>query len=353
MTDLPAQPEPSEPVPPAQRAGRILVVKLSSMGDLFHALPTVRQIKEATGAQVDWVTQNEYTDLVRCFTDVDRVIGYPRRDWLQGIFPFLVELRKRRYDWVLDLQGLLKSALPARMARARRVLGPSYRREGARLFYSAVTGERNRNRHAVDEALDTARFLGCPEQNSVFPVRFPRVRRTEPGVRVAIAPFSRWPTKNWPLRQFADLARRLGQRIPATFFLVGGPADREAAREWPRLAGGVRTVPCCGDMTLVETGSLMQEMDLAITVDSGPMHMAAALGVPVLALFGPTDPARTGPYGSNHRVLWADGNLSCRPCFSDTCSRDDHACMGRLYPSRVVEVAAEMLKFVPRDRVSL
>jgi ADP-heptose:LPS heptosyltransferase len=168
---------------------------------------------------------------------------------------------------------------------------------------------------------------------------------------VALAPFSRWPTKNWPLRQFSEMARGLSHRIPTTFFLIGGPADRDAAREWTRLASGIRTVPCCGDMTLVETGSLMQEMDLAITVDSGPMHMAAALGVPVLALFGPTDPARTGPYGPNHRVLWVNG-LPCRPCFSDTCSRDDHACMARLYPSQAVELAAEMLKFVPRDRVS-
>lgn len=339
---------PDAPAP--RRGGRILVVKLSSLGDLFHALPAVRRLKEATGASVDWLTQSEYVELVRCFPDADRVLGFHRRGWAPRLPSLLRELRRHRYDLAVDFQGLLKSALLARLARARRVIGPSCRRECTRVFYSAIAGERNKNRHAVEEALDTARFLGCPEGPPEFRVRAPRVRRGEPGVRVALIPFSRWPTKNWAAGNFAALARAIHERIPAAFFVIGGPADADRGADLVRKLKGLRAESCCGSLSLVGTASLLQEMDLAVAVDSGPMHMAAALGVPVLAVFGPTDPARTGPYGEPHRVLWADG-LSCRPCFSDACRRGDFACMGRIYPSRVAETAAEMLKFVPRDRL--
>lgn len=341
----------SDPIVPP-KADRILIVKLSSMGDLFHILPAVRQLKAATGAKIDWVTHAEYVELVRCFSDVDRVLSYPRRNWLGEIAPFIADLWNCRYDLVLDLQGLLKSAIPSRLARSRQVIGPSYRREGARIFYSSVAGHLNKNRHAVDEALDVVRFLGCPEQEPEFPVCFPKVRRLESGVRVALAPFSRWSTKNWSLERFAQMARELNARIPITFYLMGGPSDEEAGRRLARAMTGIHVVFCCGGLSLIETGSLLQEMDLAITVDSGPMHMAAALGVPILALFGPTDPARTGPYGSKHRVLWVDG-LPCRPCFSNMCARKDHACLARIFPSQVVDTAAEILKFIPHDRFRL
>ncbi|MDZ4198404.1 MAG: glycosyltransferase family 9 protein, partial [Kiritimatiellia bacterium] len=331
------------------KTGSILILKLSSLGDLFHALPAVRQLKEATGARIDWVTQSEYADLVRCFPDVDRVIAFRRRGGISGFIPFLRELRKERYDLAVDLQGLLKSALPARLARARRVIGPSYRREGTRIFYSAVAGVRNKNRHAVEEAMDVVRFLGCPEREPEFHLQFPKESRSETGIRIALIPFSRWTTKNWAPGHFVQLARGLHEQIPSTFYIVGGASDQKAGTALAKEMKGLSVVSCCGRFSLPQTGSLLQDMDLVISVDSGPMHMAAALGVPVLALFGPTDPARTGPFGEKHRVFWAEG-LSCRPCFSDTCERGDHACMERIYPSRIIETAVDMLKFVPRDR---
>jgi len=321
---------------------QILIVKLSSLGDLFHALPAVRALRQGLGASVDWVTQTNYVELVRCFGDVRRVIGFPRRGGLAGRLPFLRELRRERYDLIVDLQGLTKSALVARAARGTRRIGPSYHREISRLFYHEVVGMRDKNRHAVEEALDVVRHLGLPlPATAEFPVAFPKRAFAAAPPRIALAPCSRWPTKNWPAARFIEVARALRERTQATFFLVGAPEDRPVCGAIA-AALGAGAVDLCGQTTLVELGSVLQEMDLALTVDSGPMHIAAALGVPVLALFGPTDPRRTGPYGARHRIL-SVSVADCAICFRARCRRGDLACMERITPDLVIAAAREML----------
>lgn len=128
---------------------RLLVVKLSSMGDLFHALPAVHCMKLGLNATVDWAVQEEYAALVRCFTDIDRVIPVSRRAFVARFPSFLRELRACRYDLVVDLQGLLKSAVVGMLARGGRNIGPSFHREGAWVFYSSVAGERNKRRRGI------------------------------------------------------------------------------------------------------------------------------------------------------------------------------------------------------------
>ena len=329
---------PSSPSSP-----RILVVKLSSLGDLFHALPVICPIQQELNATIDWVTQTPYVDLVKCFPDVNRVIAFPRRDFFKHWSAFVRDLRREKYDLVLDLQGLLKSALVARIARGRKRIGPSFAREGSRLFYSAVAGPKNKNRHAVDEVLDVVRYLGCEVQKPEFPVAFPKGVTPQPKPRVAFIPCSRWRTKNWPPERFVEVGRALQKRAGATIFLVGSPEDQSVCDDIEKQLGG-RVVNVCGKTSLVELGSLLQEMDLTVTVDSGPMHMAAAIGRPVLAVFGATDPKRTGPpYGETHRVIALEG-LECRPCFSDRCARRDLACLRGLPAERVITEAMEMLK---------
>ena len=326
--------------------GRILVVKLSSLGDLFHVLPAAHALATGAGVRLDWVTQPEYADLVRCFPDIDRVIPFPRTSFSRGFGPFLRELRRTRYDWILDFQGLLKSALVARLARGRIRVGPSFHREGSRWLYSAVAGPRDKCRHAVEENLDMARFFGLPAAEPVFPVRFPAAPRREPAPRIAVLPVSRWPTKNWPVASFARAARGLQETYGATIFLIGGADNRDAAASIESQLQAP-AVNCAGRLSLVETGSLLAEMQLLISNDSGPMHMAAALGVPVLAVFGPTDPVRTGPFGAGHRVLRAD--LPCMPCFDRQCRLGDVRCMAGVAPEAVIQAAKEMLAGAARD----
>lgn len=323
---------------------RLLVVKLSSLGDLFHALPIVRILKQATGAAIDWVTQTEYVDLVGCFEDVDRVIGFPRKH-PSKMGKFLYELRKQRYDRILDLQGLLKSAWIVRAARGGERIGPSFHREGSHHFYNRVAGPCNKERHAVDELLDFADLLGLPKTTPEFPVHFPPFVTDTPRPRIALIPRSRWDTKNWPAVRFGELANRLRELCAPSLFIVGGREDLVACDEIQAAAPFVENL--AGSTTLVGLGSLLAAMDLAITVDTGPMHMAAAAGTPVLALFGATDPVRTGPYGPDHRVLVTDG-LDCRPCRSRICARGDLACLDRLDVEHVAQAAVEMVERAKR-----
>lgn len=306
----------SDDAPSCQRpiapSSRILIVKMSSLGDLFHALPAVHLIKQHTGASVDWVVHDIYADLARCFTDVDRVIAFPRRAFLTNRARFVEELRRQRYDLVLDMQGLMKSALVARAAVAGRRIGPSFHREGSRFFYDEIAGILNKDRHAVQENLDFVRHLNLPAGDVVFPVRFPAYPLAIPHPRVGLLPCSRRADKNWPPERFIELARALRSRIQAHLVLLGSPADRTVC-DALQAAIGEGAHNLCGKTTMLELGGTVKELDLLITVDSGPMHIASAVGTPTVAIFGPTDPVKTGPYGPNHRIVKQGERLADLP----------------------------------------
>ena len=282
---------------------RILIIKLSSLGDLFHALPTVRALKEGLNATIDWVTQPEYEALVRTFDDVENVLCFPRRNLRKELRSFRHQLQQKDYDYVIDLQGLTKSAAIAAAARGKRIIGPSAARECSRLFYKEIAGTRNKERHAADELMDVIRHLNLPVPNPItFPITFPKRKALGKGLQIALCPRSRAAGKDWPIDRFANVALALRQQHDATFHIVGGPDDR-ALCEALAAAIGTGIHNHAGKTSLIELGSLLQMIDILITVDSGPMHMAAAIGTPTLALFGPTSPLRTGPYGTQHRVI--------------------------------------------------
>ncbi len=331
---------------------RVLVVKLSSLGDTLHALPAVAEIAARLDAEVDWAVQPAFASLVGCFACVSRVVPVPRPSDLRGWLRALRALRREPpYDLVLDFQGLLKSALVARAARAPRRIGPSFAREGSSLLYTAVAGPRDRSRHAVEECLDTVRFLGFePPAAPAFPLRVPDVDPAalapalagRAGPLVAVAPFSRWPTKNWPAASFAEALRLLAAERDARLCLVGGPGDREGAEAIVRAAG-VPAANLCGELSLVQSAGLLKRCDALLTNDSGPMHIAAALGVPCVVPFGPTSPERTGPYGPGHVVLRAPDACPAAPCRRRACPRGDQACLAAISPRRAVDALCSVL----------
>lgn len=321
-------------------ADRILVIKMSSLGDLFHALPAVHSLKAGLGCIVDWVVQEEYADVVRCFTDVDRVIPFFRRNFPGNAGRFLSQLREHEYDHVIDLQGLLKSAVVARLARAGRRIGPSFHREASRLFYTSIAGKRNKDRHAVEENLDIIGHLGLEVMKPEFPVKFPDRRVDAPAPRIGLMPVSRWETKNWPIKSFTAAARMLREKAAASLFVLGGRDDAAVCRQIEKELGSP-VENQAGRISLPELGGLLSKMDLVISNDTGPMHIAAALNVPVLAIFGATDPRRTGPYGARHRVVSA--SLPCQPCFDRKCRFGAPRCLLETAPETVANTALEML----------
>jgi lipopolysaccharide heptosyltransferase I len=304
---------------------RILIIKPSSLGDVVHALPTVNCIrKQFPDAQISWLINDSLASLLKHCPIINETIPFPRHDWAR--LPALTSrLRRGGFDLVVDLQGLLRSGLMTWLTRAPRRIGLSDAREGAHLFYNEVVAVKHE--HAVERYLCAADHLGCERKPIEFPLGIASPRREG---FLAVNPSARWETKLWGDDKFAELVRRLPhERV----VLTGSATEREQIE---KIALGCRNL--AGQTDLFELAELYARCAVVITNDSGPMHVAAAVGTPVVAIFGPTDPALTSPYGGKHVVLRA--GISCSPCLKSNCTHTPRMeCMALVTVEHVLEAA--------------
>ncbi len=257
-------------------------------------------------------------------------------EWKQ----ILHDLRHEGYDLVVDLQGLLRSGLLAGATGAPLRLGFEEAREGSTLFYThRIRG--GENIHAVDRYLRMASALGLDVSDTGFPMPLFKESghvmsiKKEAGTYAVIVPGARWTTKKWDPERFGALASVL----PLNSVVVGATSDHAASKTIEDLSRGkARSV--AGKTTLKELMSLIKDAEVVITNDSGPMHIAAALRRPVVAVFGPTNPVRTGPYGPGHVIVRAD--VVCAPCYKKHCK--GMACMDRVSVSQVCDAVKSVLE---------
>lgn len=323
---------------------RILVVKLSSLGDILHVLPCVHALKVQTGATIDWAVHPEFAALVRCFADVDSIVEIPRRHVAKGFRDAIRALRSKDYDLVVDLHGLMKSAIVTALSKAKRKIGPSYSRELSWLLYPERAGRMHRDCHAAVQAFDTLDYLKLERPKASMTAadfRLPSFLAPEGSPLIAIAPVSRWESKNWSVSNFAAFVEQAAEAFPtATFAVVGGKADVEVG---DRIASAVpgRVVNFCGKTSVAESMVLLSRASLLVANDTGPVHMAAAVGTSCLVVFGPTRPDWTGPYGDGHRIVAKQ--VPCGPCLKKKCPLGTGECMESITPGDVLAVAREML----------
>jgi heptosyltransferase-1 len=283
-------------------ANRILVVRLGAMGDILHALPAVAALKQNhPNAELTWLVEPHWLALLEGNPYLDRVIELRRRS-IGGLIESWRELREQPYDIAVDFQGLLKSAIAAKASGADRIFGfheSQIRERAAGLFYShRVTSA---STHIVDRNLDLALSveqpfrLPCPDSSGYSSYPFPLPPGHPEGDLpsgdfVLASPLAGWKSKQWPMEYYWELADRLQRELGLPLVLNGPPASDLPHRSG--LAGLIHAT---------------RRAVAIVGVDSGPMHLAAALGRPGVAIFGPTDPARNGPYGHSMRVLRAEG----------------------------------------------
>jgi len=305
---------------PLTKTSKILVVKPSSLGDIIHSLPFLSALKRRfREAEIHWVVARGLEGLLEGHPLLTKLWVMDKDRWkkpslamntLREITSLARGLRAEGFGLVVDLQGLLRSGLITAATGAPVRVGFEEAREGSRLFYThRVRG--GREVHAVDRYLRVAGYLGCDTSTVDFPVLadpYP-LPLGEYAVLVAGA---RWETKKWPADKFGELAARLHVRS----VVAGGPADSSLAETIVSLSGGMAT-SVAGKTTLRELAGVIRGARFMVSNDTGPMHIAAALGVPVFALFGPTSPARTGPYGRIHRIIRTD--IPCAPCYRRHC----------------------------------
>ena len=271
---------------------RVLAVRLGAMGDIIHALPAVAALKRArAGTHVTWVVEPQWAALLDENPFLDRVLLL-RRGSAAGLLESWRELRAGCYDLAVDFQGLLKSAVVAAAARPARVIGfdtPLVRERAAGLFYTERVAAQGA--HVVDRNCELA---GCADAPRVFPLPAGKAEGELPEGRFVLAsPLAGWRSKQWPQEHYAALALRLRRELNVPLVLNG----REAAH-LPAIADAAPHVSGLPGLIHATRQALA-----VVGVDSGPMHLAAALGKPGVAIFGPTDPARNGPFGGSLRVL--------------------------------------------------
>jgi len=352
---------------PMEQVRRILIVKPSSIGDVVHALPFLNSLRHRyPDRYIAWLVEEEAAELLLGHPLLDRVVVSGRKRWgramhtpfrgsavLREMAALVAELRQGRYDLVVDLQGLLKSALMVMCAGARIRVGLAGGREGSEHALTHVVPLPSGPLHAVERYLEVAKFLGADPSTAsfVFPSRPDDGVRAETllaeaGVRpdtlaIALHPQARWPTKLWGEEQFARVGEELASRYGARILIIGSSADLPMAR---RLAGRMNPAPfvAVGRTDLKLLIALLKRIHLLVTVDSGPMHLAAALETPLIALFGPTDPCLIGPYGNDEAVLRVP--LPCSPCSKRRCHIEaDRLCMRSISVEQVVGAASARL----------
>jgi len=332
---------------------RILLVKLSSFGDVLHALPTLEALRTAyPEGHLTWLVEAAYAPLLTGHPALDEVWEAPRLKPAQICTPanraLLSRLRQRLasqpFDLVLDLQGLLKSAIWVALARSPRKVGYDRTRELSYLVLTERLKPFDPETHAVWRYLNLAHYLGAPPALPRFrlgltpggaaPPLLPRNGRP----LAVLHPGARWPSKLWPGASWARLAQWLqGRGLQVA--ITGSAADRELSGSIATQAGGA-ALNLAGRTTLAELAAVLLQARLAVTTDTGAMHLAAALGTPVAALFGPTAPWRTGPFGAGHEIVRL--GLACSPCFKRRCP--EPRCLEDL-PVAAVQAACEKILY--------
>ena len=325
---------------------RIAIVKPSALGDIAHSLPVLSALRQRFPlAHLSWIVNRGYAAILDGHPDLNEIVSFDRaalrKGWLRGGWDFgrfLKQLRLRCFDLVIDLQGLLRTGLMTRASGAPVRIGLASSREGSRFCYTHCIDDQTDVRHAVDRYWRVIEALGDAPAVKTFHVPVQAEARTWareqlaqfPRPWLAVGVGSRWLTKRWPPEHFAALVRRAQEQFGGTAIFVGTPEEASLAQQAAALIRGP-TCQLTGITTLPQLVAVLAEADTMLANDTGPLHLAVALGRPVVAPYTCTLIERTGPYRQNERAVQT--SIWCRGSYLKTCPRME--CMSELTPARL------------------
>ena len=336
---------------------KILILKPSSLGDVVHALPVLRMLKRhRPESEIFWWINEDLAPLLEDDPDLSGRFVFNRRNWNLGnggirALRGIQAMRREQFDVALDLQGLSRSAVVAWLSGAETVIGLEHTREGAGMAYDVTAARVPWETLATERYLSVLPLLGVPVRWDFewLPVRkkvAARVReqaQAKPGRWVMLLPGARWDNKRWPVELYAQTVKLLAARDSGlSFAVLGARSDSPLAESIVRTAPE-RCLNLTGRTSLPEMIEWLRLADAVIANDTGPLHIAAALGRPLVPIYGPTNPRRTGPHGQVNDVLQAR-DLECVPCMKDSCShREPLACLRAITPEQVCERTTVLL----------
>lgn len=335
----------------------IMVVKLSAIGDVIHALPVSYALKETfPEARVTWVVEPPAYELLTDNPYIDEIILFEKKKFkslggfLTNFGPFKRRLQQNQYDAALDLQGLFKSAAIAYLSKAPVRLGTCNMRECSDKVSRPVIGPHAQG-HIVERYLDAARELGCRVDKVVFPMNV-TARDEDLAARimqqagadignpyVVLAVGANWPNKRWPTKYFAALSDWLYSQKLIPVVIGGGVLDASLAAEI-EAAAEIPPVNLVGRTSLKQLAHIIRHARLTLGGDTGPVHLSAGVGTKTVMVMGPTDANRNGPYGQLDNAIEADWD--CKYCWKRACPKG-RECLARISVDQVKDKIMRVL----------
>lgn len=289
--------------PAARRGPRYLLVRLGSLGDVIHAIPAAAALRAYTpDALIDWLVDPRYAGVVRMVRGVDSVIPVDPRGSTTQLLSTIRALRRAGYDAAFDVQGLIKSAVLTRLAGARRTFGfprAHLREPFAGAFYTD-TPDLGTAVHVVHKALTMVAAVGARTGEPSFPLEIPasgaatQVAQRHSAGFALLNPGAAWPNKQWPAERFGALASRIRAQHGLPSVVIWGPGEKPRAEQVVEASGGAATLSPPTDLT--DLFGLAKAARVVVSGDTGPLHIAGAVGAPLVAIFGPTITERNGPW---------------------------------------------------------
>jgi len=339
---------------------KILIVKPSSLGDILHAFPAFYLLRKSLPlAKIDWIVNSKLSPILGYIRpDINKVINFRRSEFKKtkvvpkALVSLIANIRRAKYDLVIDMQGLIRSSMMTFAARAKHKAGfAEVKEKGSGIFYDKKISVPREITHAIDKnCFLIASILGI--ENVVPDFRLPFLsninitdiltrNKIKKGMKyIAFSPVARWATKTWPSEFFSKAADIITREIPEIkIFLLGTKGERTAVEEIIKNCRYAKPINLSGTTSLTELIELIRGSELLLTNDSGPMHIAAFVRTPVFALFGPTFPEKTGPYWQWHKVYQAA--RGCIKCAKRNCHRNSLECQKTISAKKVAE---DMLK---------
>lgn len=328
-----------------------LIVRLGSLGDIIHTIPAAAALRAAfPAARIDWLTAPQYLDLLGLVDGLDARVGVDTRAIAGGphaVARTIGRLRSQRYDAVLDMQGLLKSAVVARLAGARRTIGftrDQLREPAAAMFYTDTVAP-DGAAHIIRKHLSLMTAVGVDDRTIRFPLRVPEspavtalTQRIGRGGFVLVNPGAAWPNKRWDTSKFGAVAAGLARTHGVRSVVMWGPDERGLADAVVAASGGAAEL--APQTRIVDLFALARAARLMISGDTGPMHIAGAVGTPIVGVFGPTSALRNGPWAVDDEVLSQIDQCQC--VYERRCRRSN-MCINDIQVDDVVRAAERRL----------
>jgi len=340
----------------------ILLIKMSSLGDILHTLPFAAALRQRfPQARITWLVHPQFAGFVPDAPVIDEVLYFDKVKFnkmtLSDKVKYFREMRSllhsKHFDLVIDMQGLFKSAVLAAISGCSNRIGYAEMREGSGLVSKAIIGGHSKE-HVIERYLDVARYLGA-KIDSLDDVQFPlpdlsketvsvqeKLRQLgwNGGEYIVIVPGARWWTKEWPVEHYVVLIKKIiAEGI--SIVLAGGPDDKTKGQAIAKQCADSLVIDMTGQTSLRELAALIKGCSFYISADTGPLHFAAALKKPLIAMYGPTKADRTGPYGSKNSTVLLS-TAKCAGCLKKKC--DDWHCMHDITPEMVYEIYQKKVK---------